>query len=75
MGPPLVREDRGGRTSGDPVVAPAAPPGSHVRKGEPLKASKRETRHKIALPSLTPQGHRKTTCLIGGMSKHGDMCS
>ena len=30
---PLVREDRGERTSGVPVVAPAASPGSYVRKG------------------------------------------
>ena len=29
----LVREDRDGRTSGVPVVAPAAPPGSYVRTG------------------------------------------
>ena len=29
----LVREDRVGRTSGLPVVAPAAPPGIHVRSG------------------------------------------
>ena len=29
----LVREDRVGRTSGQPVVAPAAPPGIHVRSG------------------------------------------
>ena len=27
----LVREDRDGRTSGEPVVAPAAWPGSYVR--------------------------------------------
>src|SRR5687768_18363378 len=41
-GPPLVREDRGGRTAGEPVVLRRAPPGSHVRPGEPLTASKRE---------------------------------
>ena len=29
----LVREDRSGRTSSVPVVAPAAPLGSYVRKG------------------------------------------
>ena len=29
----LVREDRNGRTSGDPVVPPGAPPGSYVRQG------------------------------------------
>ena len=31
--PPLVREDRGGQTSGLPVVAPAAPPGIRVWPG------------------------------------------
>ncbi len=31
--PPLVREDRGGRTSGLPVVPPGAPPGIRVRNG------------------------------------------
>ena len=30
---PLVREDRGERTSGGPVVAPAAVQGSYVRNG------------------------------------------
>ena len=34
-----VREDRRGSTSGAPVVAPAAPPGSYVGEGQPLKAS------------------------------------
>ena len=29
----LVREDRDGRTSGVPIVAPAAPPGSYVLTG------------------------------------------
>ena len=32
-GPPLVREDRGGRTYGEPVVPPGARPGSRVREG------------------------------------------
>ena len=41
-GLPLVREDRGGPTSGVPVVDEALP-GSYVGKGELLKASKRET--------------------------------
>ncbi len=30
---PLVREDRGERTSGVPVVVPTASPGSYVRSG------------------------------------------
>ncbi len=47
--PPLVREDRGGRTSGVPVVTPVAPPGSQVRHREALKASKRE-----AVPKMRP---------------------
>ena len=41
-GLPLVREDRGGPTSGVPAVDEALL-GSYVGKGEPLKASKRET--------------------------------
>ena len=41
-GLPLVREDRGGPTTGVPVVEYASP-GSYVGKGELLKASKRET--------------------------------
>ena len=48
----LVREDRDGRTSSVPVVAPAAVQGSHVRTGEMLKASKRETLLKIRSPEL-----------------------
>ncbi len=47
---PLVREDRGGRSAGEPVVAPAAEPGSRLRSGEPLKASKWETDLKMSLP-------------------------
>ena len=43
MGLTLVREDRVGRTSSVPVVTPVAAPGSYVRKGETLNASKRET--------------------------------
>ena len=31
--PPLVREDRGGQTSGLPVVPPGAPPGIRVWYG------------------------------------------
>ena len=31
--PTLVREDRVGPTTGEPVVAPAAPPGSRVGQG------------------------------------------
>ena len=56
MGLSLVREDRDGRTSSVPVVAPAAAPGSYVRKGETLKASKRETLRKTRPPVLL--GHR-----------------
>ena len=54
MGLSLVREDRDGRTSSVPVIAPAVAPGSYVRKGETLKASKRETLHKMRSPR--PQG-------------------
>ena len=50
MGLTLVREDRVGRTSSVSVVAPAAVPSSYVRKGETLKASKRETLHKMRSP-------------------------
>ena len=50
MGLTLVREDRVGRTSSVSVVAPAAAPSSYVRKGETLKASKREANLKIKFP-------------------------
>ena len=50
MGLSLVREDRDGRTSSVPVIAPAVAPGSYVRKGETLKASKRETLLKMRSP-------------------------
>ena len=50
MGLSLVREDRDGRTSSVPVIAPAVAPGSYVRKGETLKASKRETLHEMRSP-------------------------
>ena len=50
MGLSLVREDRDGRTSSVPVVAPAAALGSYVRTGETLKASKRETLHEMRSP-------------------------
>ena len=50
MGLSLVREDRDGRTSSVRVVVPAAALGSYVRKGETLKASKRETLHKMRCP-------------------------
>ena len=50
MGLSLVREDRDGRTSSVPVIAPAVAPGSYVRKGETLKAYKRETLHKMRSP-------------------------
>ena len=52
--PSLVREDRDGRTSGVPAVPPGAAPGSHVRMGEPLKASKRETLPKTSAPRGQP---------------------
>src|SRR5687768_17350235 len=52
-GPPLVREDRGGRTAGGPVVGRPAPLGSHVRTGEPLTASKREPLPKTSPPTGT----------------------
>jgi hypothetical protein len=48
----LVREDRDGRTAGVPVVPPGAVLGSEVRKGEPLKASKWETRLKMNPPGV-----------------------
>ncbi len=38
-----------------PVVTPVAQPGSELRSGEPLKASKRETGLKMRLP-LRPHG-------------------
>ena len=50
MGLTLVREDRVGRTSSVRVVVPTAALGSYVRKGETLKASKRETLHKMSCP-------------------------
>ena len=50
MGLTLVREDRVGRTSGVRVVVPTAALGSYVRKGETLKASKREASHKMRFP-------------------------
>jgi hypothetical protein len=50
VGLSLVREDRDGRTSSVSVIAPAVPPSSYVRKGETLKASKRETLHKMRSP-------------------------
>ena len=48
---PPVREDRGGRTAGGPVGAPAPPLDSRVRPGEALNASKREADPKMSLPS------------------------
>ena len=50
MGLTLVREDRVGRTSSVSVVTPVAVPSSYVRKGETLKASKRE----IHLETISP---------------------
>ena len=48
--PTLVREDRVGPTSGEPVVPPGAWPGSRVGDGEVLKASKHEANLKIRSP-------------------------
>ncbi len=45
-----VREDRDGRASGAPVVAPAARPGGRARAGQPLEASKREPPSRRGLP-------------------------
>ena len=50
----LVREDRVGRTAGAPVVGEPASLGSHVRTGEPLKASKRESPLKRSVPLGQP---------------------
>ena len=76
MGLSLVREDRDGRTSSVSVVAPAAVLSSYVRKGETLKASKRETLLKMRSPwASAPEGSWKTTTLIGRECKHGNMFS
>src|SRR5579883_3512335 len=48
---PLVREDRGGRPAGVPVVVPTAAPGSQGRNGEALTASKREAGPKRTSPT------------------------
>ena len=50
MGLSLVREDRDGRTSSVPVIAPAVAPGSYVRKGETLRA--RVTRSNYRLQDI-----------------------
>ncbi len=67
-GPSLVREDRDGRTAGEPVVVTTASLGSYVRMGEPLKASKRESRPKTRHPGSdrAPGDPRETTGSIGG---------
>ena len=75
MGLTLVREDRVGRTSSIPVVAPAAAPGSCVRKGETLKASKRETPRKMRLPVRKYEGSWKTTRSIGRVCKASNRLS
>ena len=46
----VVREDPGWTAAGVPVVVPMASPGSYVRNGEPLKASKREADPQIRNP-------------------------
>jgi len=45
----LIKPGRVGPTAGVPVVAKAAPPGSHVGMGEPLSASKWEPHRKMTL--------------------------
>jgi len=55
-GPALVREDRAGRTAGGPVAWRHAAPGSRVRQGEPLTASKRETRLQMRPPADSLSG-------------------
>jgi hypothetical protein len=65
----LVREDRAGRTAGGPVVGQPAALGSHVRWGEPLKASKRESLPKTSLPrsrDREPPGRRPGQEAAGG---------
>jgi len=55
-GPALVREDRAGRTAGGPVAWQHAAPGSRVRQGEPLTASKWETRLQMRPPADSTSG-------------------
>ena len=50
----LVREDWVVPTSGVPVVALAAAPGSYVGTGETLKAYKREANSKTSPPHEAP---------------------
>ncbi len=45
-----VREDRDGLTAGVPVGVPTPPLDSYVKKGEALKASKREAAPKTSRP-------------------------
>ena len=63
--PSLVREDRDGRTAGEPVVGEPAWLGSYVRTGEPLKASKwespSETRPPWAARPERPPGDDRVT--------------
>ena len=74
MGLTLVREDRVGRTSSVRVVTPVAVLGSYVRKGETLKASKRETLHKMRSPwTQVPKGSWKITRSIGRVWKYSDV--
>ena len=75
MGLTLVREDRVGRTSSVSVVAPAAAPSSYVRKGETLKASKRETPRKTRFPVRKNEGSWKTTRSIGRRCKASNRLS
>jgi hypothetical protein len=54
----LVREDWVAPTSGVPVVALAAAPGSYVGTGETLKAYKRETDSETSPPYQAPRRPR-----------------
>ena len=54
----LVREDWVAPTSGVPVVALAAAPGSYVGTGETLKAYKREANSKTSPPYQAPRRPR-----------------
>jgi hypothetical protein len=47
---PLVREDRGERPAGVPVIVPTVSLGSHGRNGSALKASKCEAVLKMRSP-------------------------
>ncbi len=54
----LVREDRDGHTTREPVVVPTASLGSDVWTGEPLKASKREALLEMRSPGCGDTARR-----------------